>query len=132
VAAKRIAATIMAQSLRVPIALALISTLMGWLIIWFMPFDVQHESEQVKSDNEQIEENLPLLRTIMRRNKKSFEVLFLSRSIFFLTCTFLVTSTFGQLMVGTVFLQYIERKLGFDMADVSATLRIMYCKLTKF
>jgi hypothetical protein len=132
VAAKRIAAIIMAQSLRVPIALALISILMSWSIIWFMPFDVQQESEQVKSNSEQIEENLPLLRTIMRRNKKSFEVLFLSRSIFFLTCTFLVTSTFGQLMAGTVFLQYIERKLGFDMADVSATLRIMYCKLTKF
>jgi hypothetical protein len=123
VVAKRIAAIIMAQSIRVPIALGMISILISWSLIWFIPFGVQQVSEQETRENEQIEGSLTLLRTIMRQNKKSFEVLFLSRSIFFLTCTFLVTSTFGQLMAGTVFLQYIERKLGFDMADVSATSR---------
>jgi hypothetical protein len=129
-AAERIAAMLMAYNLYVPIALGLMSILISWSIIWFMPFEVIRPSavdvpnldgqqEQATGENEQAAVEQNSLQNIILQNKKSFKVLCLSPGIFFLTCTFWVTSTFGQLMAGTVFLQYIEKKLGYDMADVS-------------
>lgn len=138
--ARRLAAMLMVQGLWAPIALGLISLLLALTIIWSMPFEVlptpsvdTHQPEgldshdRAKSDDGHVTEDSTLFRTIIQRNKKSFEVLCLSKSIFFLTCTFLVTSTFGQLMAGTVFLQYVEKQLGVDMADVRDQILIFTC-----
>jgi hypothetical protein len=141
VIAKRMAAMLMGCNLYVPIALGLMAILLAWSIIRFMPFDVQEAStadvltpdeqqeqdqvqdqeqdpEQMESDNRNAAVELTLFQILILQNKNSFKVLCLSHSIFFLTCTFWVTSIFGQLMIGTVFLQYIEKRLGYNMADV--------------
>ena len=100
------------------------------MIIWRMPIDSyrtiavdvpQTDGQEAQADDGNTTVGRSLLQTIIHQNKKNFHVFFLSRSISLLGVTFLVTSTFGQLMAGTVFLQYIEKQLGFDMAEVRKT-----------
>jgi hypothetical protein len=128
--AKRFAAYLMTQNLWAPMALGLTSMLITLMIIWRMPIDSyrtiavdvpQTDGQEAQADDGNTTVGRSLLQTIIHQNKKNFHVFFLSRSISLLGVTFLVTSTFGQLMAGTVFLQYIEKQLGFDMAEVRKT-----------
>jgi hypothetical protein len=117
----------MDHSLWIPLCLGLTAILAEFSIIyWFMPQDplpatknhsqASHTHPEIASKN--LPKDLAWYKMAMQQTKQTFQVVLLSSGIFFLTSTFLATSIFGQLMAGSVFLQYAEKKLGVNLAQV--------------
>jgi hypothetical protein len=114
--------------LRVGIALLLLAV----VVLFFIPLDDRRRGtlepqRQNREDDQRAQErspDTPLMeqarhRHLFRRVKKgTLGVIFLSSGVFFLTSTYLITGIFGQLMAGTVFLQFVEGQLHVDFSDV--------------
>lgn len=121
----------MSHNVLLPIIFGLVAIVLVIGIILYMPFNQLQiikvdaspmDQGDVNNQNAQDESNAGdrprIFQTIINQNREIFKVLRLSPTIFFLICTFFVTSAFGQLMAGSVFLQYVEKQLGIDMAEV--------------
>ena len=111
--AKILAAELMHYNLWIPLALGIATLVSIIIIVFVMPIDGLSASGVADSP-----EDLSTLDRIKHQTKETFRVGILSPSISFLLLTFLVTNIYGQLMSGPVFLQYVEERLGINLADV--------------
>jgi hypothetical protein len=139
IGAKNLAAALMKYSFWFPLYLGLAAVLTELAVIcWVLPIDLLAKTKtytlggtQVdvqnhsKNFDEQVSKLSPLHQTVMLQTKQTFQVVFSSLSVLLLTSTFLATSVFGQLMAGSVFLQYVEKVLGIDLAEVRSSK--LYC-----
>jgi hypothetical protein len=130
IVAKKFAAFLMGHSVWIPLLLGITAILATLVILSFMPIEpllisnVDGPREgPVKAhghgpEDEGMPKRSPLYKNVLRQFQQTFRVLSLSRNIFFLTCTFFATSIFAQLMAGSVFLQFVEKQLQIDLANV--------------
>ncbi|KAH6684702.1 hypothetical protein B0J14DRAFT_573408 [Halenospora varia] len=117
---KQVAAAIMGQYLKIPLVLGILVLCFAMFALCLIPLprltadgvaiiDERSNSEQYSH---------------FTRFKRVFNVFDLPWSISVLVITFFVTSIFPQLYVGSLFLQYIEKRLEIDAVEASQLLSL--------
>jgi hypothetical protein len=132
VASKRYAAVLMKHNIWIPLRVGIALLLLAVVVMFFIPLDdrttgtlePQRQGREVDQRVQERSPDNPLMeqtwyRHLFRQFKKgTLGVILLSSGVFFLTSTYLVTGVFGQLMGGTVFLQFVEEQLHINIPDV--------------
>jgi hypothetical protein len=132
VAAKRFAAFLMKKNIWIPLRVGIALLLLAAVVMFLLPSDDRtrgtlEPQRRSREDDQRVQErsqDTPLaeqdwyIHLFKRIKKGTLGVILLSSGVSFLIGTYLVTGTFGQLMSGTVFLQFVEGQLHIDFSDV--------------
>jgi len=125
--AKQLASVLMRITIWIPLGISITLWAAIFLITFLMPIKAVREGinaadrEHPELNTSEIEINTniklniePIIRTLSS--------VFVSPVVSILLLTFIPTSAYGQLMSGPVFLQYVELRLGMDLAEVSLSI----------
>jgi hypothetical protein len=122
----------MKKNIWIPLRVGTALLLLAVVVMFFIPLgdgargtlELQRESReddqrvQGRSPGTPLAEQAWYIHLFKRVKKGTLGVILLSPGVSFLISTYLVTGIFGQLMAGTVFLQFVEEQLHIDFSDV--------------
>lgn len=120
---KRVTSALLKHGVWTPLLCGSIDLCLILVIIWAMPIEnsflitepsTSESTNEISSETSN-EEQAPEKDS---RWRKMFGILYISWAISLLICTFFATTLFGQMMAGSVFLQYVEKRLGIDIGEV--------------